>query len=101
MARWWSATVCKNCGPCRRRRPHHRPNAQEYCDASLHAVLGAAILHDAGSRSPNMDLVLTVLQDVARGMAYIHAKNIIHGGGRVSGHKLAASCRIVLCDAWL
>jgi hypothetical protein len=27
-----------------------------------------------------MDLVLTVLMDVARGMQYIHNKNIIHGG---------------------
>lgn len=26
-----------------------------------------------------MDLVLTVLLDIARGMMYIHAKNIIHG----------------------
>jgi hypothetical protein len=39
---------------------------QEYCDASLHAVMGAHILHDPVTRKPNMDLVLTVLLDIAR-----------------------------------
>jgi hypothetical protein len=33
------------------------PEPQEYCDASLHAVLGAHILHDPATRAPNMDLV--------------------------------------------
>lgn len=58
------------------------PALQEYCDASLHAVLGAHILHEPSSRRPNMDLVLTVLIDIAKGMEYIHKKNIIHGGER-------------------
>jgi hypothetical protein len=29
---------------------------------------------------PNLEVALQVLYDVAKGMAYLHANNIIHGG---------------------
>lgn len=51
---------------------------QELCNATLKAVLSDCLLHSAAS-VPDMDPILTILADIARGMDYIHAKNIIHG----------------------
>ncbi|GAX73206.1 hypothetical protein CEUSTIGMA_g659.t1 [Chlamydomonas eustigma] len=52
---------------------------QEYCNASLQDALRNKLLHKADTKQPDMDLVLSVLMDISRGMMYIHDKNIIHG----------------------
>lgn len=52
---------------------------QEYCNASLQDALRNRLLHKPDTKGPDMDLVLTVLMDIARGLVYIHGKNIIHG----------------------
>jgi len=51
---------------------------QELCNATLKAVLGDNLLH-GGAGAPDMDPILTILCDIARGMDYIHSKNVIHG----------------------
>lgn len=52
---------------------------QEYCNASLQDALRNKLLYKQDTKSPDMDLILSVLMDIARGMIYIHSKNIIHG----------------------
>lgn len=74
---------------------------QEYCSASLQVrylvvpsrsnlarftlvcpgqdALRNRLLHKSDSKAPDLDLILSVLMDIARGMIYIHSKNIIHG----------------------
>ncbi|GAX84642.1 hypothetical protein CEUSTIGMA_g12063.t1 [Chlamydomonas eustigma] len=52
---------------------------QEYCNASLQDALRNQLLLKADTKGPDLDLVLSVLMDIARGMCYIHGKNIIHG----------------------
>jgi len=52
---------------------------QEYCNASLQDALRNQLLHNPSSLQPDLDLVLCILMDIARGMDYIHSKNIIHG----------------------
>ncbi|GFR52979.1 hypothetical protein Agub_g15668 [Astrephomene gubernaculifera] len=52
---------------------------QEFCDGgSLAGALDHRTFHDAAGM-PNLALVLCVLADVARGMAHIHSRNIVHG----------------------
>eukprot|EP00195_Chlamydomonas_chlamydogama_P017133 CAMPEP_0202897514 /NCGR_PEP_ID=MMETSP1392-20130828/6251_1 /ASSEMBLY_ACC=CAM_ASM_000868 /TAXON_ID=225041 /ORGANISM="Chlamydomonas chlamydogama, Strain SAG 11-48b" /LENGTH=1235 /DNA_ID=CAMNT_0049583177 /DNA_START=164 /DNA_END=3873 /DNA_ORIENTATION=+ len=52
---------------------------QEYCDAgSLSAVFDKGQFHDP-SGIPYLDIILSILMNVAKGMAHIHSKNIIHG----------------------
>ena len=62
---------------------------QEYCDGgTLLSALnkGTFLMNDAGlSCSPRLDLILPLLSQTARGCAYIHSKNIIHGWLRVTG----------------
>ncbi len=53
--------------------------AQEFCNASLQDALRNQLLHDPKTLVPDLDLVLTLLMDIARGMQYIHSRNIIHG----------------------
>ncbi|KAJ9519979.1 hypothetical protein QJQ45_014707 [Haematococcus lacustris] len=52
---------------------------QEYCSASLQDALSNRLLHNPTTLKPDMDLVLSILMDIARGMDYIHCNNIIHG----------------------
>jgi len=52
---------------------------QEYCNASLYDALKQQLLHNKETKVPDMDLVLSILIDIAKGLIYIHAKNIIHG----------------------
>ncbi|GFH18496.1 protein kinase domain-containing protein, partial [Haematococcus lacustris] len=53
---------------------------QELCSATLQDALRLSMLHAQDSaQQPIMELVLSLLTDVARGMAYIHGKGIIHG----------------------
>ncbi|GIL57612.1 hypothetical protein Vafri_12675 [Volvox africanus] len=52
---------------------------QEFCDAgSLANALDARAFHDP-SGMPNLALTLCALADIARGMAHIHSRSIIHG----------------------
>jgi len=52
---------------------------QESCNASLQdAVRNQLLLHRA-SQAPDLDLILSLLCDIARGLVYIHSKSIIHG----------------------
>ncbi len=51
---------------------------QELCSVTLRAVLYDGLLHGK-SGSADMDPVLTLLADVARGLEFIHSKHIIHG----------------------
>ncbi|KAG1663773.1 hypothetical protein FOA52_011824 [Chlamydomonas sp. UWO 241] len=52
---------------------------QEYCNASLQDAMVTKLLHNKETMQPDMDLVLSILMDIARGLQYIHDKNIIHG----------------------
>jgi serine/threonine protein kinase len=52
---------------------------QEYCNASLQDALRNKLLVKQETKTPDLDLILSVLMDIARGMIYIHSKNIIHG----------------------
>mmetsp|Transcript_8894 Transcript_8894/g.26992 ORF Transcript_8894/g.26992 Transcript_8894/m.26992 type:complete len:491 (-) Transcript_8894:807-2279(-) len=52
---------------------------QEYCNASLQDAMCTKLLHKKETMAPDMDLVLSILMDIARGLQYIHEKNIIHG----------------------
>ncbi|KAG1663771.1 hypothetical protein FOA52_011822 [Chlamydomonas sp. UWO 241] len=53
---------------------------QECCNASLFDALKQQLMHhNKQTMAPDMDLVLSVLIDIARGLIYIHGKNIIHG----------------------
>jgi hypothetical protein len=52
------------------------------------------LLHHPQSRAPFMNLVLEFLCDIARGMAYIHDRGVIHGGR-------SAPPAAVSCHEWL
>ena len=52
---------------------------QELCHACLADALWQQLLHEQHTYEPYLDRVLHVLLDVAKGMAHIHEKNIIHG----------------------
>ena len=52
---------------------------QELCDVSLADALESSLLHNKQTQQPNMVMLLWTLADIAKGMAYIHSKNIIHG----------------------
>ncbi|GIL90997.1 hypothetical protein Vretimale_17053 [Volvox reticuliferus] len=52
---------------------------QEFCDGgSLANALDARAFHDPAGM-PNLALTLCTLADIARGMAHIHSRSIIHG----------------------
>lgn len=52
---------------------------QELCQTSLVETLETWVFHDHLTGLPRMDLILSVLLDVASGCAHIHSKNIIWG----------------------
>eukprot|EP00955_Chlamydomonas_euryale_P118101 366519-Chlamydomonas_euryale.AAC.7 len=47
---------------------------QEYCNASLQDAMCTKLLHKKETMAPDMDLVLSILMDIARGLQYIHEK---------------------------
>jgi len=51
---------------------------QELCHATLQDALIDGVLHNEDNQ-PELEVLLLVLQDIAKGMGYIHSKNIIHG----------------------
>ncbi|KAJ9519531.1 hypothetical protein QJQ45_000628 [Haematococcus lacustris] len=51
------------------------------CFGSLLGVIDSGRLWDAQEQVPRMAQVITILGDVAQGMAYIHSRNIIHRVG--------------------
>ena len=53
--------------------------SQELCDSSVKDALAAGLWHDPKTKQPHLDLVLGALGDIARGVAFIHSNNIIHG----------------------
>ena len=52
---------------------------QELCDATVADALAVNLWHDLGTKQPHLNLILCALEDIARGVAFIHSKNIIHG----------------------
>ena len=52
---------------------------QELCHATLSDALWQELFHEHQSYEPYLDRVLHILLDVAKGMAHIHEKNVIHG----------------------
>jgi serine/threonine protein kinase len=62
-------------------RPTGPPiTSQEFCDGgTLLDALQRRVFFDDAAASPLAHLALPVLAQVARGCAYIHSKNIIHG----------------------
>eukprot|EP00955_Chlamydomonas_euryale_P084361 363954-Chlamydomonas_euryale.AAC.5 len=59
---------------------------QEYCNASLYDALKQQLLHNKETKVPDMDLVLSILIDIAKGLIYIHAKV----GAQQAGHEMPA-----------
>ena len=53
--------------------------SKELCSASLADALDARLFHDKVTKEPIMDRILNAVLDIATGMEYIHAQNIIHG----------------------
>ncbi|GFH10152.1 protein kinase domain-containing protein [Haematococcus lacustris] len=52
---------------------------QEFCDAgALSTAFDQRYFHSAAGL-PYLEMVLCILQDIARGMAHIHSKSVIHG----------------------
>lgn len=54
------------------------PPLQELCQATVADAIVIGLWHDKLTGQPHV-IVLSVLCDIARGVAYIHSKNIIHG----------------------
>ena len=52
---------------------------QELCDITVADALVASLFHEQGSKQPHLSLIISNLEDIARGIAYIHSKNVIHG----------------------
>jgi hypothetical protein len=53
----------------------------EYCDrGSLAQMITERALWDATKGQPDLRSILTVARHIAAGMAYLHAKHILHGG---------------------
>lgn len=57
------------------------------------------MLHRRGDNAPNLDLILALLTDVARGLEYLHSKNIIHGDLKVGA--AAATLSSIELQCWL
>jgi hypothetical protein len=73
------------CSRAQQVRPMHLPSVGSHIDV----VGGASCLPDACAQN----LVVPVLLDVAQGMAYIHAKGIIHGNNGIEQHGLGKNVR--------
>ena len=52
---------------------------QELCDSTVADALAVGLWHDPRTKLPHLNLILGTLGDIARGVAFIHSKNIIHG----------------------
>ena len=52
---------------------------QELCDITLADGLAAGLYHDQATKQPHLGIIFCMLKDIARGVAFIHSKNIIHG----------------------
>ena len=52
---------------------------QELCDSTVADALAGCLWHDPTTKQPHLHLILGTLGDIARGVAFIHSKNIIHG----------------------
>lgn len=62
------------------------------------------LLHRRGDNAPHLDLVLALLTDVARGLEYLHSKNIIHGDlkvGAAAASSTATSGSGIELQCWL
>ena len=64
---------------------------QELCEATVADALVVSLWHDLDTKQPHLNLILCTLEDIARGVAFIHSKNIIHG-------KRAAASRASMSD---
>ena len=56
------------------------PPLQELCESRLDDFTRVmrGLYDEAGA--PQLDLMAPILTDVANGMAYLHSRNIVHGG---------------------
>ena len=57
---------------------------QELCDATVADALVVSLWHDLGTKKPHLNLILCTLEDIARGVTFIHSKNIIHGNSHAA-----------------
>ncbi|GAB4819683.1 hypothetical protein N2152v2_006729 [Parachlorella kessleri] len=56
------------------------PQGSQYCDmGSLAQAISKRKFHGQHSGQPLMHAILLCLQDIARGMEYLHSNNVIHG----------------------
>jgi hypothetical protein len=49
---------------------------QELCDASLLSAIDSHLLHEQDTNTPCVDLVVSLLRDVADGMVHLHQKGV-------------------------
>jgi hypothetical protein len=75
--------LLSKCGPHWRCLLEFTPGMQEWCDISLAHALKQKLLHSRSKGracEPLMDLVLSFLCDITRGLSHLHSHNIIHAG---------------------
>jgi serine/threonine protein kinase len=62
------------------------PSSQEYCDGgTLKDALDGSRFSDPSTGLANLETAVRVAIEIAAGMTYIHARNIIHGGENLGG----------------
>ena len=60
---------------------------QELCEGTLYHFLDLIrpLVLNPVTRAPRLEYIASMLHDVCQGMLYLHSRNIVHGGGWLSG----------------